>query len=229
MPEFSSEADDPLDPTPEPRVEKSSVGKHRRPKPADVFSPDEVKALANACSKRGTTGLRNRALVLVLWRSGIRISEALRLRASDIDRPHGQIRVLWAKGGRQRTVAVDDDALEVVDRWLDVRRRKLKIGRNVSTPIFCTLKGGPLDRKYVWAMLQRLADKAGIEKRVHPHMFRHTHAVELETEGVSVRLIQEQLGHKNLATTDAYLRRLSPTERLSEAIRRRPTPRANNT
>ncbi len=160
--------------------------------PAEILTPDEVKALIRACSGRAPTGIRNRGVIVVLYRGGLRISEALALKLKDLDRDAGTIRVLHGKGDRARTVGLDPTAFAVIDRWLD---RRSSLGINSRALLFCTLDGKPLATAYVRALLPRLAKRAGIEKRVHAHGLRHTHAAELAREGVPVNMIQAQLGH----------------------------------
>jgi site-specific recombinase XerD len=182
---------------------------------AEPLTADEVKRLIDAMNQ-GDTGHRNRALVAVLYRSGLRISEALGLRPSDVDPKAGTIRVLRGKGGKARTVGIDDGGLRFVEKWLARRsRRGFKNGR-----LFCNLDGSPMTGQAVREMLGRAARKAGLEKRVHPHGLRHSHAAELMREGTPVSLIQQQLGHANLAVTDRYLRSIAPEEAIA-AIRAR--------
>jgi site-specific recombinase XerD len=183
----------------------------------EVLSADEVRALIKAASGRAATGIRNRALVAVLYRGGLRISEALALKPKDIDRAAGTIRVLRGKGGKARTIGIDPAALALVERWLDVRTKRHLNGHHA---LFCTLRGEPLLPSYVRAMLPRLARRAGIEKRVHAHGLRHTHAAELAHEGKPVNLIQQQLGHANLAVTSRYLDHIAPAQ-LIEAMQAR--------
>ena len=185
--------------------------------PAEPLTPDEVRALIRACSSRAPTGIRNRALIVALYRGGLRISEALALKPKDLDREAGTVRILNGKGGRARTVGLDPTAFAVLERWLDHRA---KHGINGRAPLFCTLKSQPLASAYVRALLPRLARKAGIEKRVHAHGLRHTHAAELAHEGVPMNVIQAQLGHRSLATTDRYIRHIAP-EQVIEAMRSR--------
>ena len=185
--------------------------------PVETLTPSEVGALIRTCSTRAPTGVRNRALITVLYRAGLRISEALFLRPKDLDIQKGAIRVLRGKGGRQRTVGMDPEAFAVVEVWL-ARRRELGIDGRRS--LFCTLKGGPLKSAYVRALLPRLAKRAGIQKRVHPHGLRHTHAAELACEGVPLNIIQAQLGHSNAATTSRYLDHIAPQEVLKTMNRR---------
>ena len=129
----------------------------------------------------------------------------------------GEVRVLHGKGDKARTVGIDEGALAVLQRWLDVRAAR-KVGR--SATVFCTLKGDKLDAAYLRQLLPRLARKAGIEKRIHAHGFRHTHAAQLAAEGVPMNLIQRVLGHTNLSTTSRYIDHIAPTK-IIEAMRSR--------
>jgi integrase/recombinase XerD len=173
-----------------------------------VLSEAEAIALIRACSPRAATGIRNRALIAVLWRSGLRISEALALELRDIDLEQGTIRIRHGKGDKSRTVGVDQQTAALLARWLD-RRRGLSPG--ARSPIFCTLHGGRLDTSYVRHLLPRLARRAGIDRRVHAHGLRHTYAAELAREQTPINVIRDALGHASLAVTDRYLRDVAPT------------------
>jgi site-specific recombinase XerD len=177
--------------------------------PAEPLSGDEVRALLKAASTRGSSGLRNRALVVVMWRAGLRVSEALALFPKDVDAKAGTVAVLHGKGDKRRTVAMDPEAFAVLERWLD---RRGELGIAGRSPVFCTLKGGALRTSYVRAWLGRVAKKAGLEKRIHAHGLRHTFAVELMREGVPLNVISAALGHSNLATTSRYLSHIAPRE-----------------
>ena len=176
--------------------------------PPEPLTTEEIGALLAACSERAPTGIRNRALIVMLYRAGLRINEALALKPKDLDAKAGTLRVLHGKGNRSRLVGVDAGALSVLQLWLEKRRSE---GLTARQSVFCTLKGEPMKDAYVRSLLPRLAKKAGIEKRVHAHGLRHTHAFELAEENTPVHLIQAQLGHSSLATTDKYIRHLNPT------------------
>lgn len=182
----------------------------RRKLPAEIYSADEIARLVKACSTRAKTGVRNRALIVVLYRGGLRLSEALALRPKDLDRAAGKVRILHGKGDKARTIGLDDGAFAVLERWLDIRAALPGIG--ARDPVFCTLKGEPIEPAYVRQLLPRLAVSAGISKRMHAHGLRHSFACELATEGVELRIISDQLGHSSIATTDRYLRHLSPQQ-----------------
>lgn len=181
--------------------------------PAEILTADEVGRLMAACGRRGPTGLRNRAIIVVLWRGGLRISEALALAPRDVDLDLGTVTVRHGKGNKRRVVGLDPQALAVIERWLDARRR---LGVARSAPLFCTITRGNVGHRvaaaYFREALHNLGRRAGIEKRVHPHGLRHTHAVELMREGVPLPVIQKQLGHNDLKTTADYLDHLLPGE-----------------
>jgi len=180
--------------------------------PAEVYTPAEIARLLKACG-RGPAGARNSALLIVLWRGGLRCAEACALELRDVDREQGTLRVRHGKGDKARTVGMDPQAFAIIERWLTVRG-KLRIPR--GAPLFCTFSHGSIGRQlgggYVRSMVKRIARHAGIDKRVHPHGLRHTCATELMREKVAVKLIQVQLGHTSLSVTQRYLDHLHPGE-----------------
>ena len=183
-------------------------GNRGRTYPAEPLSQVEVQQLMDGMN-RGVTGTRNRALVAVLYRSGLRVSEALALRVKDIDRDARSIRVLRGKGGKARVVGIDDGGLRYLERWLEARGER---GLPASAPVFCKLDGGEWDPSAVRRMLSRAGEAAGLGKRVHPHGLRHSMAAELAREGVPATLIQRQLGHGSLGTTNTYLQSIASAE-----------------
>jgi site-specific recombinase XerD len=189
--------------------------------PVEVLSADEVRQLIGACSRRAPTGLRNKALIGVLYYGQLRIAEALGLKEKDLDPDRGTATVLKGKGGKRRVVALGDVAWGFLHAWLE-RRRALGIGGRCR--IFSTLKGGRLQTSYVRALLPRLARKCGIDKRVHPHGLRHSGASALVDMGADLRIVQRQLGHSSLSTTDRYVNHLNPKAAV-EAVRSLPWER----
>lgn len=187
--------------------------------PPELLTADDVRALLAACSATAPTGLRNRALLVVLYRAGLRLDEALWLTPAGVDPAGGILHV--GHRGTGRVAGIDPGALAIVEEWLKVRAG---LGLPEDGPLFCTLAGGPLHPAYVRQLLPRLAAKAGIGKRVHAQGLRHTHAVELAAEGLPVEVIQEQLGHESLASTDRYLKRIPPTDRIGALHRRQWSP-----
>jgi len=177
--------------------------------PAEVMTPGEIRALLAQCSTTSSTGTRHRALITMMYRAGLRCSEVLALRPKDVDLQAGSVTVLHGKGDRRRTVGIDPGAARVVAIWFEFRRR---LGLPSDAPLFCTLRGKTIPASQIRTLLPRLARKAGIAKRVHPHGLRHTHAFELMMEGVPMPVIQSQLGHASLATTDTYLSHIAPKQ-----------------
>jgi site-specific recombinase XerD len=188
-------------------------GNKGRKFPPEPLKAREVLALIDAC-RSSAAGARDRALIVMLWRGGLRISEALALYPKDVDLDEGEVRVLHGKGDRDRVVCIDQVACRMLEEWLHRRRA---LGLDGRAPVFCVISrpsvGAPMHSVYVRNRLKELAAKAGVEKRVHPHGLRHTHAFELAGEHVDLRVIQEQLGHTQLATTAVYVNHLNPAVR----------------
>jgi len=195
--------------------------------PAALLDEADVRGLLGVCSRRAPTGVRDHALITTLWRTGLRISEALALEARDVSlsaaKPTLGVRDSKTDSGVRR-VGVHADVAAAVGRWLEVRGT-LGLGRR--GPLFCTLAGERLSDSHVRAMLRRRRDRAGLDDtRVHPHAFRASLAVNLMREGNPLPVIRDVLGHASLAGTDAYLRRLAPDEAIDAVIRRDRDPRA---
>ena len=180
----------------------SNLGKRY---PPQVMTPDEIDALIDGCSATATTGIRNRALLTLLYRSGLRISEALAIKPSDVRLAAHNIRVLDTKSGEPQTRGFHPNATDTLARWMDTRRG---LGLR-NGPLFCTLDGRPMYAQYVRQLLGRLATQAGIDKRVHPHGLRHTYAAELEYAGTPVSVISKLLGHSSVGVTSRYLDHLT--------------------
>ena len=181
--------------------------KRERRFPPEVLSDQEVRALLDACGGYRPTAVRNRALIAILYRAGLRISEALHLYPKDLDLTNGALRVLFAKGGTHRTVGLDPGAIAIVNQWLVAREHWSVNGVHA---VFCSQSGQGLTGGYVRQLLPGLARKAGVLKRVHAHGFRHTHAAQLREEGVDIGIISKQLGHTSIATTARYLDHIAP-------------------
>lgn len=172
-----------------------------------ALTPTEVAALIGAVSTRSASGIRLRAMVAVMFGAGLRVQEMLDLRPSDVD--DCQITVRSGKGGKRRVVSIDRQSCGLLTTWMERRRALGLTGRH---PVFAAYStgtvGSPLDQRYVRRALAKAAVKAGIEKRVHPHGLRHSHAVRL-AKGGRLDAVQKQLGHASLKTTTTYLDHLS--------------------
>ena len=196
------------------RMARSATGPRRRP--VQVLTSAEIAALLRQCSTTAPTGIRNRALITVMYRAGPRIDEALELRPADVNPANSSVRILHGKGDKARVTGISDGSMALIQRWMDARARlPLPAAALRRAPLFCTLAGGKLSDSYVRNMLRRIRVKAGIEKPVHPHALRHAYAAGLSERGVPVATIQALLGHKHLSTTDTYLRHVMPADAIA--------------
>ncbi len=188
-----------------------NAGRHFR---AQALSQPEVTALIGQCSRHTPTGIRNRAMLMLLYRSGLRVSEIVAVRPSDVDLDANSIRLLDTKSSEAQTRGFFPEAADPLQLWLN-KRRELKIR---TGHLFCTLAGQPLSQEYVRVLLHRLGTNAGIDKRVHPHALRHTFAAELEAAGVPVSVISALLGHSGVGVTAAYLRHLTNKDAIKALV-----------
>lgn len=181
--------------------------------PADVLTAEEIDRLLRAEPGRSSLAIRNRALIATMYRGGLRVSEAVELRPGDIDLDSGRLHVRRGKGDKARVVGLDDGSLAMIGEWVERRR---SLGFTGRQPLFCSVKseggGTPIATSYLRRLLPRLGDRAGLDKRVHPHALRHSRAAELAAEGVPVNVIQQALGHSSLATTSTYLAHIAPEQ-----------------
>jgi integrase len=166
--------------------------------PADPPTIQEIVTVMR-CAGDGVHGRRLRGLIVVLWRAGLRICEALALAEADLDSRRGSLLVRRGKGGWRREVGRDDWAWEQLEPWLQARV-ELPVG-----PLFCIVNGPTRGRPWTAGAarteLRRVAREAGVRRRFAPHQLRHAHAVEMAREGVPLIVIQRQLGHTNLGIT----------------------------
>lgn len=159
---------------------------------------DELDRLLAQPSTRYPTGKRNRALIAMMSDCGLRVSEALNLEDRDIDFNTGRVKVRQGKGKKDRFVYAEGRTLLWLRLWLDIHPP----GKG---PLFTTLKGTPLQSRYVRAMVKRYAIKAGIDKDVHPHTLRHTFAADLQRKQGNILITQRAMGHANLSSTLIYM------------------------
>jgi site-specific recombinase XerD len=187
--------------------------------PADPPRTEEIIAVMR-CAGDGLHGDRARGLIVVLWRAGLRIQEALDLSELDLDARRGSVLVRCGKGGRRREVGMDDWAFDQLQPWLTARQT-MPVG-----PLFCVINGHARGRAWsataARAALRRRAAGAGVRRRFVPHQLRHAHAIELAREGVPLNVIQRQLGHRNLGVTSIYLQGIDPGEIIETVHARRP-------
>lgn len=180
--------------------------------PPEVLTPKEVGRLLDACGP-DFWGIRTRAMLTIMYRTGLRHSEVLDLEPKDLDRKAGSVRVLHGKNDKSRTVGMDKGGFEAVSEWVRIRNPE-------AVKLFHSNSGKRLCSTYLRQILPALGKKAGIEKRVHAHGLRHTLAAELREENEDIGIISKQLGHSNIGTTARYLDHVAPVK-VIEAVSKR--------
>lgn len=166
-----------------------------------VISVDDVEKLLETPNVHKPDGLRDRALLEVMYSSGLRVSELLNLKIKDIDFKHGMIKVI-GKGDKQRKVPVGDYAKEYLLKYINGPRK-----RNTGSKteyVFLNKYGKPLSRQFFFMRLKDYASQAGIQEEISPHTLRHCFATHLLENGAELRAVQVMLGHTNIATTEIY-------------------------
>jgi integrase/recombinase XerD len=147
-------------------------------------------------------GLRDRAMLELLYASGLRISELCNVRLEGLDLAEGMIRVT-GKGNKTRLVPVGSKARGAIGRYLELERPKL-VSKRSGAEIFLSVRGRKLTPQRVWQLIKRYAARAGLEANVYPHLLRHSFATHLLAGGADLRIIQEMLGHADISTTQIY-------------------------
>ncbi len=166
------------------------------------LSLGEIDALITAADCGRPKGLRDRAMIGLLYASGLRVSELCQLQASDLNRELGVVRVI-GKGNKQRLVPVGREALQALEAYLKEGRGRLLKGRS-SPYLFVSARGKPLTRQALWKLLRGYAGRAGLRGRLSPHMIRHSFATHLLEGGADLRSVQLMLGHADISTTQIY-------------------------
>lgn len=169
----------------------------------DYMRRDELAALLDSCDSSQASGVRDRAILEVLYSTALRVGELCALNLDDVDRERGTVSVWRGKGGKDRKVPIGSIALTALGRYLASVRRPARLG---DPALFLGERGGRLSPSVVETMIHRRVEAFGIKKRVYPHLLRHTCAVHLLENGADIRYIQALLGHASLRTTQRYTR-----------------------
>ena len=167
-----------------------------------VMSNEEVDELLEAPDISKDNGMRDRAMLELMYATGLRVSELLSLRFRNVNMQNGLITV-YGKGNKQRSVPVSSFALEFLRKYIDGPRKRVK-GSKDTDIIFLNRDGKALSRTYFFMQIKRYAEEKGIDSSVSPHTLRHCFATHLLENGASLRAVQEMLGHSNIATTQIY-------------------------
>jgi integrase/recombinase XerD len=183
-------------------TEKVSSPKLSRKLPV-VLSFNEIEKILDAPDTRNETGLRDKALMEIMYSSGLRVSETINLLLNDLIFSEGLIRVL-GKGSKERIVPIGSSAVRWVNKYLMNGRPSLKKSGKSLNFVFLNKRGTKLSRMGVWNIVDKYTKEAGIDKEVHPHIFRHSFATHLLEGGADLRSVQEMLGHADISTTQIY-------------------------
>ena len=171
----------------------------------DMLSIRETERLLKAFPENSGEALtiRNRAIIELMYASGLRVSETVDLKLADIDFDSGMLRVV-GKGSKERLVPVAAAVLALLRKYISVSRTELTAKIPLSPYLFVSRTGRRLDRERIWAIIKEAALIAGINKEIHPHTLRHSFATHLLENGADLRAIQEMLGHSDISTTELY-------------------------
>lgn len=186
---------DRIEASPAEFIQTPKIGRHL----PDVLTTDEIDRIIAAVDTSTPKGLRDSAMLEVLYSCGLRVSELTSLRMQDLFFGEGYIRVV-GKGDKQRLVPVSAVARDRIQRYLEVRRSS----RASEEILFLNNRGKQLTRVMVFTILKQAVRQAGIDKRISPHTFRHSFATHLLEGGASIRQVQEMLGHESIMTTEIY-------------------------
>jgi integrase/recombinase XerD len=173
-----------------------------RPKLPHTLSLEEVERLLSAPAADSARGIRDQAMLELLYATGMRVSELVGLPLGFVDLTVGYVRCL-GKGSKERIVPLGSSAISHLKRYLESSRPRLTGGR-LSPHLFVGHKGRPLTRQGFWRMIRSYARKACIDKRVTPHTLRHSFATHLLERGADIRSVQMMLGHSDISTTQIY-------------------------
>jgi integrase/recombinase XerD len=163
---------------------------------------DEVQRLLDAPDSESPAGIRDRALLELLYATGARVSEAVALDLDDVT--HGDILRVRGKGDKERIVPLGSYARDAVDAYLVRVRPTLAARGRATSKLFLGMRGAPLSRQSAWLVIQQAAERAQLTAHVSPHTLRHSFATHLLQGGADVRVVQELLGHASVATTQIY-------------------------
>jgi integrase/recombinase XerD len=166
-----------------------------------VLTLDEINRIIAAIDLSKPEGHRNRSIIETLYSCGLRVSELVNLRLTDIHRKEGFL-LITGKGNKQRLVPFGSVALKEIDNYIE--KRKLLPSITDENILYLNRRGNKLSRVMVFTMIKDLADKAGIKKKISPHTFRHSFATHLVERGADLRAVQEMLGHESITTTEIY-------------------------
>ncbi len=169
----------------------------------DVLTMEEIDLIIDGVDLTKPEGQRNKAMLETLYSCGLRVSELVNLKVTNLFFDQGFVKV-EGKSEKERLVPVSSKAIEEITRYLQGYRRALKIGADSENVLFLNRRGKKLSRVMIFTIIKNLADKVGLAKKISPHTFRHSFATHLISGGADLRAVQEMLGHESILTTEIY-------------------------
>ena len=169
----------------------------------DVLTVEEIQRIMEVIDLSTPEGHRNRAMAEVMYGCGLRVSELVTLRISNLFFDDGFVKVV-GKGNKERLIPIGTTAMKMVNLYVDGKRKELKIKKGEEDYVFLNRRGAHLTREMVFMLVKKWVKDAGIEKTVSPHTFRHSFATHLIEGGADLRAVQEMLGHESITTTEIY-------------------------
>ncbi|MCX6236798.1 MAG: site-specific tyrosine recombinase XerD [Bacteroidia bacterium] len=180
-------------------VESPRIGR----KLPEILTDDEINSLIEAIDDTKAEGLRNKAILETLYSCGLRVSELVDLKLSNLHFEQEFLRIA-GKGERERLVPISKRAIEDIKKYLVLSRKKLTIEKGFENIVFLNRRGKKLSRVMIFTIIKNLAEKIKLEKNISPHTFRHSFASALVQGGADLRTVQEMLGHESILTTEIY-------------------------
>lgn len=169
----------------------------------DVLTVEEIQNIMDVIDLSTPEGHRNRAMVEVMYGCGLRVSELVTLRLSNLFFDDGFIKVV-GKGNKERLIPIGTTAMKMVNLYVNGKRKELKIKKGEEDYVFLNRRGAHLTREMVFMLVKKWVAAAGIDKTVSPHTFRHSFATHLIEGGADLRAVQQMLGHESITTTEIY-------------------------
>ena len=191
--------DDLIETNPTDLIDSPKLGR----KLPDTLSFNEIEKMLEAIDHSTPAGARSRAMVEVLYSSGLRVSELINLTLNNLYFDIGFLRVI-GKGSKERLVPVGTDAIKYLKIYIDQLRVHIKVQKGQEIYVFLNQRGSKISRVSVFTMIKELAASTGITKTISPHTFRHSFATHLIEGGADLRAVQEMLGHESITTTEIY-------------------------
>lgn len=180
-------------------IESPRIGR----KLPNVLSMEEIDLLIDSIDVSKPEGQRNRAILETLYSCGLRVSELVNLKMSNLNFDLGFIKI-EGKGEKERLVPISKNAMEEINKYIEKQRSSLNISKESSNLLFLNRRGKKLSRVMIFTIIKGTAEKIGLKKKISPHTFRHSFATHLINGGADLRVVQEMLGHESILTTEIY-------------------------